>query len=132
MGEAQNFEQGSNWKAKNAASIRLRVGDGRKHPVRTSSTVPALSPEQQERADRLRAQERERLAKERQARAGRAHGARREAALDARHAEKDHTPEGWVPANRRGYVDPLSRAADPRPTAPLKKKKFRRGRRELQ
>lgn len=131
MGEARGFEQGTNWKAKNAASIRLRVGDGRKHPVRSSS-VEALSPTQQEQADRLREQERQRFEKERQARQGRARGARREAALDARHAEKDHTPEGWVPANQRGYVDPLSRAADPRPTAPLKKKKFRRGRRELQ
>lgn len=132
MGEAQNFEQGTNWRAKNAASIKLRVGDGRKHPVHTSSTPQALSPEQRERAEKLRAQERERLAKEQQARVGRNRGARHEAALDARHAKKDHTPEGWVPANQRGYVDPLSRAADPRPTAPLKKKKFRRGRRELQ
>lgn len=27
---------------------------------------------------------------------------------------RDHTPEGWVPANRRGYIDPMSRAARPR------------------
>lgn len=132
MGDARGFEQGTNWKAKNAASIRLRVGDGKKHPVRSSDGAPRLTPEEQQRADMRREQERERIAKERQARAGRARGQRREAGLDARHAERDHTPKGWVPANRRGYVDPLSQAADPRPTAPLKKKKFRRGRRELQ
>lgn len=131
MGEARKFEQGTNWKAKNAASIRLRVADGRKHPVR-SSPLEALSPQQRAQADQRRDRERERLEKEQQARVGRARGERREALLDSRHAEKNHTPEGWVPANQRGYVDPLSRAADPRPTAPLKKKKFRRGRRELQ
>jgi hypothetical protein len=27
---------------------------------------------------------------------------------------RDHTPEGWVPANRRAHIDPMSRAARPR------------------
>ncbi len=26
---------------------------------------------------------------------------------------RDHTPEGWVPANRRAYIDPMSRDARP-------------------
>lgn len=132
MSEVRGFEQGTNWKAKNAASIRLRAGDGRKHPVRSTHATSSLSAAEKELADERRERERERLAKERQAREARDRGAHREAAMDARHADRDHTPAGWVPANRRGYVDPLSTAADPRPTAPLKKKKFRRGRRELQ
>jgi hypothetical protein len=134
MAQAQHFEQGSNWKAKNAASIRLRVGDGKKHPVAESSVDPALTPSERESADARRQLERERLAREHQAREGRERGARRDAAMDAKHASKDHTPAGWVPANRRGFVDPLSQAADPRPTGPLPKRKKgrRRSRRELQ
>lgn len=30
---------------------------------------------------------------------------------------RDHTPEGWLPANRRAYIDPLSRAARRRATS---------------
>jgi len=134
MGQAQHFEQGSNWKAKNAASIRLRLGDGRKHPVQQSTAESAMTPAERARADARREQERTRLENERQAREGRERGARRDAALDAKHASQDHTPEGWVPANRRGFVDPLSQAADPRPRGPLPKRKKgrRRSRRELQ
>lgn len=40
---------------------------------------------------------------------------RRKVAKEAAEFEaRDHTPEGWVPANRRAYVDPMSRAARPR------------------
>lgn len=131
--EAQHFEQGTNWKARNAASIKLRVGDGKKHPVQARSADPSMTPEELERADARREQARSQLERERQAAEARARGARREAALDARHASRDHTPPGWVPANRRGYIDPLSNATDPRPTKPLPKRKTkRRSRRELQ
>lgn len=131
--ESRHFEQGANWKARNAASIKLRVGDGKKHPVQATSAAPPMTREEQERADGRREQVRAQLESERQAAEARALGARRESAMDARHASRDHTPPGWVPANRRGYVDPLSNAADPRPTKPLpKRKKKRRSRRELQ
>ena len=133
MGQAQHFEQGSNWKAKSAASIKLRVGDGKKHPVQESSTGSSMTPEEKAQAEARRSRERTRLEHERQAREGRDRGARREAAQDAKHASRDHTPEGWVPANRRGYVDPLASALDSRPKGPLpKRKKKRRSRRELQ
>ena len=130
--ESHNFEQGTNWKAKNAASIRLRAGDGKKHPVTETTTTPKLTGEARARAERIRAAEQDRIARQRQAREAAARGAARDALAEGRHAERSHTPDGWVPANRRGFVDPLSRAADPRPKAPLRKKKFRRGRRELQ
>lgn len=129
--ESQNFDRGTNWKAKNAASIKLRSGDGKKHPVEVR-TAPTLTGEERARAEQVRAAEQDRIARQRQAREAAARGEQRDARAEARHAERDHTPEGWVPANRRGFVDPLSRAADPRPKAPLRKKKFRRGRRELQ
>jgi hypothetical protein len=132
MAQAQHFEQGSNWKAKNAASIRLRVGDGKKHAVAESIVDPALSHTDRVRAEAIRDSERSRLAREREAREGRERGAHRDAAMDAKHASRDHTPEGWVPANRRGFVDPLASAADPRPRGPLPKRKKRRSRRELQ
>lgn len=129
---AENFERSTNWKAKNAASIRLRAGDGKKHPVTETQTTPTLTGEARVRAEKIRAAEQDRLARQRQAREAAAHGAARDAKAESRHADRGHTPAGWVPANRRGFVDPLSREADPRPKAPLKKKKFRRGRRELQ
>ena len=134
MGQAQHFEQGSNWKAKNAASIKLRAGDGKKHEVTESRVEPSLTPAERERALARREQERARIAKARQAREGRNRGARRDTEMDAKHASGDHTPAGWVPANRRGFVDPLSRAADPRPSGPIPKRKKgrRRSRRELQ
>lgn len=132
--EAQNFERGTNWKAKNAASIRLRSGDGKKHPVITTNTAPTLTGEARARAERIRVAEQDRIARQRQAREAAARGAARDAKAESRHADRGHTPDGWVPANRRGFRDPLSFEADPRPKAPLKKKKkkFRRGRRELQ
>lgn len=85
MAQAQHFEQGSNWRAKNAASIRLRVGDGKKHSVAESSVDPALTPSEREGADARRQLERERLAREHQAREARERGARRDAAMDAKH-----------------------------------------------
>ncbi len=131
--EAQHFEQGTNWTARNAASIKLRVGDGKKHLVQATSADSSMTPEELERADARREQGRSQLESERVAAEARARGARREAALDTRHASRDHTPPGWVPANRRGHIDPLSNTADPRPSKPLpKRKKNRRSRRELQ
>lgn len=130
--EASNFEQGTNWKAKNAASIKLRSGDGKKHPVRTVQDEPKLSQSESDQANARRAKERERLEKASQAKAARQRGAQREKKMDARHAEKDHTPHGWVPANQRAYVDPFSRAEDPRRSGPLPKKKRRGTPKELQ
>lgn len=120
MGQAQHFEQGSNWKAKNAASIKLRAGDGKNHPVSESRVESSMTLAERERALARREQERTRIEKARQARD---RGARRDTEMDAKHASGDHTPAGWVPANRRGFVDPLTRAADPRPSAPISKRR---------
>jgi len=42
---------------------------------------------------------------------------RKDSKQTAEFEARDHTPEGWVPANRRTYIDPLSRAARPRATS---------------
>lgn len=133
-GESGNFEHGTNWKAENAASIKLRAGDGKKHPVTQTRVAPTLSSEEIARGEARRLQERARLAAQRQDKKRRARGAQKAAALDARHAERDHTPDGWLPASSRGFVDPLSRAADPRraTAAPKRKKRRRKGGHELQ
>lgn len=75
------------WLTPEKPSIRLRAGDGRKHPVHSTSTIPSLSPAEQAQVDARRERERDRLTKERQTREARERGARREASLDARHAD---------------------------------------------
>jgi hypothetical protein len=118
MGQAQHFDQGQNWKAKNAASIRLRVGDGQKHAVETRHGEPALSAEQRRAAEDRREVQRAELAKSREAQDARRRGAVRDKRADDRTAERDHTPAGWKPANQRQggqrYSDPLSAENDPR------------------
>lgn len=118
MGQAQHFEQGENWKAKNAASIRLRVGDGRKHAVETRQVAPELDEQQRRAAEQLREGQRAALSKQREAAEARRRGAAREKRADDRAAERDHTPSGWQPANQRQgqrrYSDPLARENDPR------------------
>lgn len=118
MGQAQNFEQGQNWKAKNAASIRLRVGDGRKHAVESRQVEPALTDAQRHAAEDAREAQRIALSKQREAQEARRRGAARDKRADDRTAERDHTPAGWKPANQRQgerrYSDPLSAESDPR------------------
>lgn len=117
MGQAQNFEQGQNWKAKNAASIRLRVGDGRKHAVESRKVEPALTDAQRRAAEDAREAQRVALAKQREAQEARRRGAARDKRADDRTAERDHTPAGWKAANQRQggrYSDPLAAENDPR------------------
>jgi hypothetical protein len=123
MGQAQHFEQGQNWKAKNAASIRLRVGDGQKHAVETRQVESQLTDEQRREAERKREEHRAGIAKQRQAQEARRRGDAREKRADDLTAERDHTPDGWKPANRRAYSDPLAQQNDPRRKADAEKRR---------
>lgn len=106
MGEAQHFERGQNWRAKNINSIKLDI-KGKKHPVEVRR-VEAMSDEQAAAAT-ARRQATKRVLETEQADRKRRE-VRRIAAMkaDVDHAEEGHTPEGWVPASRRGFVDPFS------------------------
>lgn len=115
MAQAQHFEQGQNWRAKNAASIKLRAGDGRKHPVEVRAVDEKQTEEQLAEAARRRDAERARIDAKREAAEAARRGAARERRADDRAAERYHTPAGWVPANPRSdYSDPMSRVNDPR------------------
>lgn len=132
MAQAQHFEQGQNWRAKNAASIKLRAGDGRKHPVEVRAADEQLTEEQLADAAKRRDAERARIDAKREAAEAARRGAARERRADDRAAARSHTPAGWVPANQRNdYFDPMSRANDPRRlegTAGASRKKSVRGR----
>lgn len=119
MGQAQHFDQGQNWKAKNAASIKLRAGDGRKHEVTVRDSGVHLTDAEIAEAAARRDTERARLDAERAAQEAARRGRAREQRADTKTASKDHTPSGWVPANKRtDYSDPLARANDPRRPGP--------------
>lgn len=131
MGQAQHFEQGQNWRAKNTASVRLRSSDGRKHAVALRQVPVSLTDEQIAAAERTRAIARARAEAQleaekarRQATARKQQAVRKRAEQElleqrrnakgnpsrklssqSRNTQKDkapgNTPEGWVPANRR-------------------------------
>lgn len=94
MGEAQHFERGQNWRAKNINSIKLDTR-GRKHPV-TLVQGAAPSAEVQAAMEARRAAEKRRLETEKADASERARRAARARKADAEHAEKDHTPDGWA------------------------------------
>lgn len=127
MGQAQHYDQGQNWKAKNAASIRLRVGDGRKHEVQTRQVETAMSDEQRQAAEGMRESQRQSFAKQREAQEARRRAAANDKRADDQSAERDHTPDGWKPANQRQgqqrYRDPLARANDPRRKADVERQR---------
>ena len=103
------------WNAKNTNSIRLRTGDGAKHPVEVTTAEPTLTPEEIERAAGERAREAERIRARREAGERARRAAAAQAREDSKHASADHAPAGWVPANRRtDYVDPFAKNSDPR------------------
>ncbi len=93
MGEAQHFEQGQNWRAKNINSIKLDT-KGKTHPV-TVVQGSAPSPEVQAEMQARRLAAKRRLEAEKADASKRAERAARARKADAEHAEKDHTPDGW-------------------------------------
>lgn len=111
--ERDSDQPSGSWRAKNANSIKIRSSDGQKHPVETRKTMSPL-PTESAALEQVRTQARREAADRAEARMAARRAKSLEGGFSQEAAVADHTPEGWVPANHRNFVDPFAKELDPR------------------